>query len=105
MSKQRRDDKTDAAEIVARHTMMGTEQAARFVEGCEFFIYTCEALGLAPEEEIFDLAYHASERHPVLSDVMSRMALASDDLDDLAACAANHEILIGRVNSFMEVGE
>ena len=105
MSKQRRDDKTDAAEIVARHTMMGTEQAARFVEGCEFFIYTCEALGLAPEEEIFDLAYHASERHPVLSDVMSRMALTSDDLDDLAACAANPAMLRRRVNEFMEVDE
>ena len=87
MSEQRRDDKTD------------------FVEGCEFFIYTCEALGLAPEEEIFDFAYHASERHPVLSDVMSRMALSSADLDDLAACAANPATLRQRVNEVMGVVE
>ena len=93
MSNRKQDDMTVAAAIVMRHTRLDTEQAARFVEGCEFFIYTCETLGARPEEEIFDFAYHASERHPVLSDVMSRMALSSADLDDLAACAANPAIM------------
>ena len=71
----------------------------------EYVVYTCAELGVRPEKEIFDFAYRANERHSVLSDVMSRAALASADFDDLEACASNHEILIGRVNSFMEVGE
>ena len=105
MSKQRQDDKTEVTEIVARHTRLGIEQAERFVEGCELFVYTCAELGVRPEKEIFDFAYRANERHSVLSDVMSRAALASADFDDLEACASNHEILIGRVNEFMEVDE
>ena len=105
MNKQRQDDKTEVTEIVARHTRLGIEQAERFVEGCELFVYTCAELGVRPEKEIFDFAYRANERHSVLSDVMSRAALASADFDDLEACASNREILIGRVNSFMEVGE
>jgi hypothetical protein len=53
VSKQKRDDTTEAAEIVMRHTKLGTEQAMKFVEGCWGFICKCELLGILPDEEIF----------------------------------------------------
>ena len=102
MSKQRRDDKTDAAEIVARHTMMGTEQAARFVDGCSYFIHACECQGLSPEHEIYAMADRIPIYYPIRAQATSYATFYSD-MDELAACAANPAALRQRVNEFMEV--
>ena len=104
MSKQRRDDKTDAAEIVARHTMMGTEQAARFVEGCSYFIFICERLGLSPECLIYDMADRIPRYYPIRMQALS-YAMSDIIVDELAACAANPATLRRRVDEFMEVDE
>ena len=104
MSKQKRDDKAEVAEIVARHTKLGMEQSAKFVDGCSYFIFICERLGLSPECLIYDMADRIPRYYPIRMQALS-YAMSDIIVDELAACAENPAALRQRVNEFMEAGE